>query len=104
MNHKRVNDSISFKLLFSYPPLNKMPPKGGAAGASKKAETKAKQKIVEDKTFGLKNKNKSAKVNKYVQQVEKTVMQGNRKVTVIERIIETERRARFESPKGTKES
>jgi hypothetical protein len=32
-------------------------------GPSKKTEAKAKAKIVEDKTFGLKNKNKSAKVN-----------------------------------------
>ncbi|KAG5463547.1 MAG: hypothetical protein BJ554DRAFT_6595, partial [Olpidium bornovanus] len=29
----------------------------------------AKAKVVEDKTFGLKNKNKSTKVNKYIQQV-----------------------------------
>ena len=29
---------------------------------SKKTEQKIKAKIVEDKTFGLKNKNKSAKV------------------------------------------
>jgi hypothetical protein len=41
-----------------------MPPK-----ASKKAVQKAKEKAVEDKTFGLKNKNRSAKVNRYVQQV-----------------------------------
>lgn len=31
---------------------------------SKKQEKKIKEKIVEDKTFGLKNKNKSAKVQK----------------------------------------
>ena len=31
---------------------------------------KKKQKIVEDKTFGLKNKKKSAKVAKFVQQME----------------------------------
>lgn len=31
---------------------------------SKKTEKKIKEKIVEDKTFGLKNKNKSAKVQK----------------------------------------
>ncbi|KAJ3071587.1 hypothetical protein HK102_006404 [Quaeritorhiza haematococci] len=55
-----------------------MPPK--KAGGSSKTEQKAKQKIVEDKTFGLKNKNKSAKVNKYVQQVQQQVMAaGNRK-------------------------
>ncbi|KAI8811303.1 hypothetical protein BJ742DRAFT_797164 [Cladochytrium replicatum] len=42
-----------------------MPPKK----PSGKSEAKAKAKSVEDKTFGLKNKNKSAKVAKYVQQV-----------------------------------
>ncbi|CCW63578.1 unnamed protein product [Phytomonas sp. EM1] len=41
----------------------------------KKAEQKRKEKIVEDKTFGLKNKNRSAKVQAYVQQVQKTVNQ-----------------------------
>ncbi|KXS21340.1 hypothetical protein M427DRAFT_27736 [Gonapodya prolifera JEL478] len=52
-----------------------MPPK------SAKSEQKAKAKIVEDKTFGLKNKNKSSKVAKYVEQVKKQVDQmGNRKV------------------------
>lgn len=48
-----------------------MPPK-----ASAKSENKAKAKSIEDKTFGLKNKNKSAKVGKYVQQVEKQVQSG----------------------------
>ncbi|KAJ2724474.1 Translation machinery-associated protein 46, partial [Coemansia sp. Benny D115] len=52
-----------------------MPPKKQNT-ASKKTENKAKQKAIEDKTFGLKNKNKSAKVNRYVQQVEKQVMSG----------------------------
>ncbi|KAJ2882155.1 Translation machinery-associated protein 46, partial [Coemansia aciculifera] len=46
-----------------------MPPK-----QSKKNESKEKKKTIEDKTFGLKNKNKSAKVGKYVQQVEQQVM------------------------------
>lgn len=45
-----------------------MPPK-----TSTKTENKAKAKIIEDKTFGLKNKNKSAKVGKYIQQVETQV-------------------------------
>ena len=54
-----------------------MPPK--AQQGSKKAEAKAKQKIIEDKTFGLKNKNKSTKVNKYIQQVENQVKQGGRR-------------------------
>lgn len=44
-----------------------MPPK------SKKAAIERKQKIVEDKTFGLKNKNKSSKVKKYVEEVTKQV-------------------------------
>lgn len=45
-----------------------MPPK-----ASKKAVEKEKKKIVEDKTFGLKNKNKSKKVEKYIKSVESQV-------------------------------
>jgi hypothetical protein len=35
---------------------------GKEKGPSKKTEMKKKEKIAEDKTFGLKNKNKSAKV------------------------------------------
>jgi len=55
-----------------------MPPKAKAAKGAKKAggkkgNEKQKQKIVEDKTFGLKNKKKSAKVQKYVQTVQKQV-------------------------------
>ncbi|CBZ24395.1 conserved hypothetical protein [Leishmania mexicana MHOM/GT/2001/U1103] len=42
-----------------------------------KAEQKKKEKIVEDKTFGLKNKNRSAKVQAYVQQVKQSVDQRN---------------------------
>jgi hypothetical protein len=33
--------------------------KGGKEGPSKKTEQKKKEKVVEDLTFGLKNKNKS---------------------------------------------
>ena len=36
--------------------------KAAAQEMSKKTEKKMKEKIVEDKTFGLKNKNKSTKV------------------------------------------
>lgn len=42
-----------------------------------KAEQKKKEKIAEDKTFGLKNKNRSSKVQAYVQQVQKSVTQPN---------------------------
>ena len=44
-----------------------MPPKKPTA-ASKKAENKKKDKVIEDKTFGLKNK-KGAKNQKYIAQV-----------------------------------
>ena len=37
---------------------------GGGAAPSKKTEMKKKEKIAEDLTFGLKNKNKSVKVQK----------------------------------------
>jgi len=50
-----------------------MPPK---AGPSKKTVDKAKNKIIEDKTFGLKNKNKSKQVQKYVQNVTNNVKGG----------------------------
>lgn len=54
----------------------KMPPKKAPAGPSKKAEQKKKEKVIEDKTFGLKNK-KGAKNQKFIQQVQKQVHQGN---------------------------
>lgn len=44
-----------------------MPPK------QSKAEVAKKQKVVEDKTFGLKNKNKSKAVQKYVQNLKSSV-------------------------------
>lgn len=45
-----------------------MPPK-----QQSKAYLAKKQKIVEDKTFGLKNKNKSKNVQKYVQSLKESV-------------------------------
>jgi hypothetical protein len=50
-----------------------MPPKKKGTEPTKKTVDKAKAKIIEDKTFGLKNKNKSNKVQKYVKDVEKQV-------------------------------
>jgi len=50
-----------------------MPPKKPAQ--SKKAENKAKDRTIEDKTFGLKNK-KGSKQQKFIQQVEKQVQCG----------------------------
>lgn len=48
-----------------------MPPKKKPAEPSKKTEQKKREKIVEDKTFGLKNK-KGAKAQKFIQQVNKS--------------------------------
>ncbi|GFQ96058.1 zinc finger CCCH domain-containing protein 15 [Trichonephila clavata] len=50
-----------------------MPPK---AKPSKKAEIKKQEKIIEDKTFGLKNK-KGAKNQKFIQQIQNQVRSGN---------------------------
>ena len=45
--------------------------KAKAAGSKPSAKTQAKKqdKVIEDKTFGLKNKNKSKKVQQYIAQV-----------------------------------
>jgi len=40
---------------------------------SKKSSQKAKQKTIEDKTFGLKNKNKSKKVQAHIASIQKNV-------------------------------
>ena len=54
-----------------------MPPKKNAgSGPSKKAAVKQKEKVLENKTFGLKNKKKSKNVQKYIQEVTKQVVGG----------------------------
>merc|ERR1711963_603028 len=53
----------------------KMPPKKADNKPSKKTEQKKKEKVIEDKTFGLKNK-KGNKNQKYIAQVEKQVKSG----------------------------
>lgn len=52
-----------------------MPPKAKPPAPSKKADAKKKEKVIEDKTFGLKNK-KGAKQQRFIQQVEKQVKTG----------------------------
>ncbi|KAL8019452.1 putative Zinc finger, CCCH-type, ZC3H15/TMA46 family, Zinc finger, CCCH-type superfamily [Plasmopara halstedii] len=64
-----------------------MPPKKKAGGPSKKSIEKQKEKTLEDKTFGLKNKKKSKNVQKYIQEVTKQVKGGN---TRADRIKEQE--------------
>lgn len=68
----------------------------------KKAEQKRKEKIVEDKTFGLKNKNRSAKVQAYVQNVQSSVNQvrpSDRKS-----VAEQEERRRAKEAKKAREA
>ncbi len=68
---------------------------------SKKAEQKKKNKIVEDKTFGLKNKNKSAKVKAHIQSVTKNVMNsGDPK----ERKLQEERKRQKANAKARKKA
>ena len=50
---------------------------------SAKKENKKKEKVVNDLTFGLKNKNKSKVVQQYVKEVTNKVMFSNVKVNTI---------------------
>ena len=59
-----------------------MPPKAAPKAGAKeksKADLAKKQKLVEDKTFGLKNKNKSKNVQKYVQSLHQSVQNAGPK-------------------------
>lgn len=56
-----------------------------------KAKAAAKAKVVEDKTFGLKNKNKSSKVQKYVQNLQQTVT--NKPPKAVENKIKDKKKA-----------
>ncbi|XP_015184721.1 PREDICTED: zinc finger CCCH domain-containing protein 15 homolog [Polistes dominula] len=74
-----------------------MPPKKAPA-PSKKAEQKKKEKVIEDKTFGIKNK-KGAKQQKFIQQVEKQVKSGG----INPRKIEDPNAKKLEKEKKLKE-
>ena len=50
-----------------------MGPKKGGEEVSKKVVKKYQEKVIEDKTFGLKNKNKSKVVQTYIKGVEHTI-------------------------------
>lgn len=50
-----------------------MPPKSEKQGPSKKAVREKAEKVIEENTFGMKNKNKSKKVQQFISRVEKTV-------------------------------
>ena len=49
-------------------------PKKGKEKESKKAAQKKKEKVIEDKTFGLKNKNKSKVVQAKIKSIERNVL------------------------------
>lgn len=62
-----------------------MPPKASKADLAKK------QKVVEDKTFGLKNKNKSKNVQKYVQSIQQASQPKNNPKDTIKKKKEDEK-------------
>ncbi|EZG43454.1 putative CCCH-type Zn-finger protein [Gregarina niphandrodes] len=76
-----------------------MPPK--AKAAQSKQELKAKQKVVEDKTFGLKNKNKSKAVQKYIKSVQAQVTGGRVKS---EHELKAEQKEKAEEKKRQKQA
>eukprot|EP01060_Flectonema_neradi_P035760 TRINITY_DN6667_c3_g1_i1.p1 TRINITY_DN6667_c3_g1~~TRINITY_DN6667_c3_g1_i1.p1 ORF type:complete len:236 (+),score=82.86 TRINITY_DN6667_c3_g1_i1:134-841(+) len=78
-----------------------MPAKKGNK-VSAKSENKAKAKIIEDKTFGLKNKNRSKAVQKYVQNVQTNVKNsGSRDARKLE--LEREKKKQEKEEKKAKE-
>lgn len=68
-----------------------MPPKKKAPEPSKKTEMKKKEKVIEDKTFGLKNK-KGAKTQKFIQQVQHQVKFGNQPAKKVEAQVKNEKK------------
>jgi hypothetical protein len=68
-----------------------MPPKKAQSG-EKKAVEKKKEKVADDKTFGLKNKNKSKAVQKYIASVKQNVKQVNGQRPVSEHEIRSEKK------------
>lgn len=73
-----------------------MPPK--KPDASKKTQEKVKAKIVEDKTFGLKNK-KGAKQQKFIQQVQKQVSNKGTNPRALDPTLEREKKREEEKKK-----
>lgn len=82
--------------------------KKAEAQASKKNLQKKKQSQVEDKTFGLKNKNKSKKVQGFVKSVEKSVMNSGdprtRKLEEQRTAAKAERKAKSKAAKVEQEA
>jgi hypothetical protein len=87
-----VNQSLLGSLPFE------MPPKKKADGPSKKTEQKKKEKIIEDKTFGLKNK-KGTKQQKFIKNVTTQVQHGNQKASKLQAQQESEKAAKRDEKK-----
>ncbi|BFZ15452.1 hypothetical protein BsWGS_18492 [Bradybaena similaris] len=64
-----------------------MPPKKKPNEPSKKTDQKKKEKVIEDKTFGLKNK-KGAKQQKFIKNVTSQVVHGNVKASRIDALTD----------------
>uniref|UniRef100_A0A0B6ZPL2 C3H1-type domain-containing protein n=1 Tax=Arion vulgaris TaxID=1028688 RepID=A0A0B6ZPL2_9EUPU len=64
-----------------------MPPKKKPNEPSKKTDQKKKEKIIEDKTFGLKNK-KGAKQQKFIKNVTSQVVHGNVKASKVDALTD----------------
>lgn len=67
-----------------------MPPKKKPNEPSKKTDQKKKEKIIEDKTFGLKNK-KGARQQKFIKNVTNQVVHGNQKTSKLQATQEAEK-------------
>jgi len=83
-----------------------MPPKKGSCsadkGPSKKTEDKKKAKVVEDKTFGLKNK-KGKKQQVFIKTVEKQVKHGDKKSSDLMKEQEAKNKAKLDKIKQKEE-
>jgi len=72
-----------------------MPPKKAQTG-EKKAQEKKKEKVAEDKTFGLKNKNKSKAVQKFIASVKLNVKQSQGQRPTSEHEMRSEKKKEHE--------
>ncbi|GFN90489.1 Zinc finger ccch domain-containing protein 15 [Plakobranchus ocellatus] len=79
-----------------------MPPKKKANEPSKKTDMKKKEKIIEDKTFGLKNK-KGTKQQKFIKNVTQQVVHGNVKSSRLQMQEQQEKAAKKDEKKKLQE-
>ncbi|XP_072047966.1 zinc finger CCCH domain-containing protein 15-like [Amphiura filiformis] len=75
-----------------------MPPKKQQKGPSAKTDQKKKDKVVEDKTFGLKNK-KGNKQQTYIKSVQSQVKYGNQKASKVREMEENKYKGKKDAKK-----